>query len=332
MSHTFRATFPALLSLMLLAPVAFSAQAADPAPAQETTPAAPPVERAPLLTRAQEDAVALERQLPKQDLQQLQAGDDSFLALWKPANSGDPQGAIIILPGVGESPDWPDAVGPLRRKFPDVGWATLSISLPEMQDDALLPREPDAAPDAVKADASKDATPTDAEPKEAAADADASNNAEAQALADSAKAAADAERASAEAERVFARIESAISFAQQNKARSIVLLGHSSGAYWAARYLSERPSPAVRKFVMVAAREPANPQPSLLELVPTLKMKTADFIHKNPVQRAATERLQASKRNQGAGFTQIGLLDIAGNNEAEQEQLFRRVRGWVEAQ
>lgn len=323
MSHTLRATFPALLSLMLWVPTAPDAFAADPAPVQDAASAAQPsVERAPLLTRAQEDAVALERQLPRQDLQQLQAGEDSFLALWKPANSGEPQGAVIILPGVGESPDWPDAVGPLRRKFPDVGWATLSISLPEMQDDALLPREPDAPP----ADASKDATAKDAEPKDAKPDATAAD------AASSAEARAQAETAKADAERVFARIESAISFAQQNKARSIVLLGHSSGAYWAARYLSERPSPAVRKFVMVAAREPANPQPSLMELVPTLKMKTADFIHKNPAQRAATERLQASKRNQGEGFTQIGLLDIAGNNEAEQEQLFRRVRGWVEAQ
>jgi hypothetical protein len=60
-------------------------------------------------------------------------------------------------------------------------------------------------------------------------------------------------------------------------------------------------------------------------------MKTADFIYKNQAQRAANDRLQASKRTKGPGFSQIGLIDIAGNNEAEQDQLFRRVRGWVEA-
>jgi pimeloyl-ACP methyl ester carboxylesterase len=324
MSYTFRAMFPALL-LSLIVPCASPVMAADPEPKDAEAAAQAPVERAPLLTRDQEDAIALERQLPRQDLQQLQSGDESFLALWKPANSGDPQGAIIILPGVGESPDWPDAVGPLRRKFPDVSWSTLSLSLPDVQDDALLPREPDAAPTDAKAEAPKDA-PANAAETAKAADADA------QASAEAAKAAADEERKKAEAERIFARIDSAVSFAQQNKARSIVLLGHSSGAYWAARYLSERASPAVRKFVMVAAREPANAQPSLMELVPTLKMKTADFIYKNQLQRAATDRLQASKRAQGPGFAQISLIDIAGNSEAEQEQLFRRVRGWIEAE
>lgn len=326
MPNTFRAVFPALL-LSLTLPCAMPLLAADPAPAEpasaEGAPAAP-VERAPLLTRSQEDAIALERQLPKQDLQQLQAGDESFLALWKPANSDDPQGAVIFVPGAGESADWPDTIGPLRRKFPNVGWSTLSLSLPDVQDEALMPREADtpAAADA-KAEASKDA-PADAATTEAA-------SAEAQAAADTAKAAADAERAKAQAERMFARIDSAISFAQQNKARSIVLLGHSSGAYWAARYLSERQPASVQKFVMIAAREPVNAEPLLLDMVPTLKMKTADFIYKNQAQRAASDRLQASKRTKGPGFSQIGLTDIAGNNEAEQDQLFRRVRGWVEA-
>lgn len=330
MSYTFRATFPALrLSLMLLLPIvpcALPAMAADPAPKEAAPAEQAPVERAPLLTRAQEDAIALERQLPRQDLQQLQAGDETFLALWKPANSDDPQGAVILIPGSGESPDWPDTIGPLRRKFPDVGWSTLSISLPEIQDPALLPREPDAAPADAKPEASKE-TPADAP----AADTTAATAAEAQASADTAKAAADAERDKAEAERVFARIDSAVAFAQQNKARSVVLLGHSGGAWWAARYLSERQPASVQKFVMVAAREPVDAKLSLVDMVPTLKMKTADFIYRNQPQRSATDRLQASKRTKGPGFTQIGLTDIAGNNEAEQEQLFRRVRGWVEA-
>ncbi|NYS41820.1 DUF3530 family protein, partial [Pseudomonas syringae pv. actinidiae] len=136
MSYTFRATFPALfLSLML--PCALPALAADPAPAKDAAAQAP-VERAPLLSRSQEDAIALGRQLPREDQQQLQAGDESFLALWKPANTDAPQGAVIILPGDAESPDWPDTVGPLRRKFPDVGWSSLSITLPDAQDNTPI--------------------------------------------------------------------------------------------------------------------------------------------------------------------------------------------------
>lgn len=326
MSYTHRVAFPALL-LSLLIPCT-PALAADPAPAQENPAQQAPAERAPLLTRSQEDAIALERQLPRQDLQQLQAGDESFLALWKPANTEDPQGAIILIPGAGESADWPDTIGPLRRKFPDTGWSTLSLSLPDVQDEALMPREADPAETAPADAKSEVAKESPAAPAEAAAGA----QTDADASAAEADATAAAERAKARAEQVFARIDSAVGFAQQNKARSIVLLGHSSGAYWAARYLSERHPAAVQKFVMVAAREPADAQPSLLDMIPTLKMKTADIIYKSPAQRAATDRLQASKRSKGPGFTQISLIDIAGNSEAEQEQLFRRVRGWVEAQ
>ncbi|PBP53330.1 hydrolase or acyltransferase, partial [Pseudomonas syringae] len=167
MSYTFRATFPALF-LSLILPCALPAVAADPAPAKDAAADAP-VERAPLLSRSQEDAIALERQLPREDQQQLQAGDESFLALWKPANTDAPEGAVIIVPGDAESPDWPEAVGPLRRKFPDVGWSSLSITMPDPLDNTPGAREPDATP--ADANASK-ATETPKEtPKDASATA-----------------------------------------------------------------------------------------------------------------------------------------------------------------
>jgi len=332
MSYTFRAMLPALW-LALILPCAPSASAADPEPAKDAA-AEPVIERAPLLPRSQEDALALEGRVPQADQQQLQAGDETFLALWKPANSDEPKGAVIIVPGADESADWPDTVGPLRRRFPDIGWASLSLTLPDVQSDFSQPREVEAAPaDAAGTDKPKE-VPKDAAPKDAAAlEADKAAAAEKEAAATAANAAAAEERAKAQAERIFARIESAISFAQQNKARSIVLLGHGNGAYWAARFLSERPSPLVQKFVMVTAHEPLDAKPPLLELIPTLKMKTSDFVYKEQVQarEAATARLQASKRTKSAGFTQVGLTAIPGNEEAEQEQMFRRVRGWIEA-
>lgn len=313
MSHTLRAMFPALLLSLSLTQV-MPAVAADPAPADTAPATAPtdaPAERPPLLSREQEEAQALERRLPAQDLQQLQAGDTTFLALWKPANSDDPQGAVIIVSGAGESVDWPEVVGPLRRKFPDIGWATLSLPLPDTQDPALQAREAEpAANAAAEAPAATEAPATEG----ASPPAD------------------DTAAKAAEAEQIFARIDSAIAFAVQNKARSIVLLGHSSGAYWATRYANERASSQVQKLVMVGAREPIGAVPSLLDLIPNLKVKTADFIYKNRPNGSAEQRLQTSKRTKGPGYTQVGLVDIAGNAEAEQEQIFRRIRGWVEAQ
>ena len=107
MPPDYRLALPALC-LSLILPCAFSVEAADPAPAPADSPAATePTERQPLLERSQEDAAALERTLPAQEQQQLQAGSETFLALWKPANAAEPKGAVIIVPGAGETADSP---------------------------------------------------------------------------------------------------------------------------------------------------------------------------------------------------------------------------------
>jgi dienelactone hydrolase len=141
------------------------------------------------------------------------------------------------------------------------------------------------------------------------------------------------EHAKADAERIFARIDAALAYAEQQSARSIVLLGHGTGAYWAARYLSEKQPSQIERFVMVAAQAPVTAKPGLAELTPTLKLATADIFYMDkPLDRnAALERLQASKRLKGSTFSQVALKALP-NRSAEQEQLFRRIRGWLNPQ
>ncbi|MHC8413402.1 alpha/beta hydrolase family protein [Pseudomonas sp. Hz4] len=323
MPPVYRLALPALC-LSLILPCAFSVEAADTAPAATQIPAdAKPVERQPLLERSQEEANALERQIPAQEQQQLQAGSDTFLALWKPANTADPKGAVIIIPGAGESVDWPQAIGPLRRKLPDAEWSSLSITLPDVQSDAIAPRIVEVATTPKTPDTgSKDSTT--AAPIEQAAGGEAE-------VADKAIAETTEEQANADAERIFARIDAAIAYAEQQSARRIVILGHGTGAYWAARYLSEKQPSQVEKFVMVAAQMPAKAKPELAELTPTLKLPTADIFYRDkPLDRnAALARMQASKRLKASAFSQVSLKALPGNTKAEQEQLFRRVRGWL---
>ena len=159
MPPVYRLALPALC-LSLILPCAFSVEAADPVPAATEKPAEEkPVERQPLLERSQEEASALERQIPAEEQQQLQAGSDTFLALWKPANTADPKGAVIIIPGAGETADWPQAIGPLRRKLPNAEWSSLSITLPDLQSDAIAPRIVEVAPTPKAPDTgSKDST------------------------------------------------------------------------------------------------------------------------------------------------------------------------------
>ncbi|MCT8948958.1 alpha/beta hydrolase family protein [Pseudomonas iridis] len=326
MPSVYRLAMPALC-LSLILPCAFSVNAADPAPAAAAEKSAEekPAERQPLLERSQEEAAALERKVPAQEQQQLQAASETFLALWKPANTADPKGAVIIVPGAGETADWPQAIGPLRQKLPNAEWSSLSITLPDLQSDAVAPRvvEAAAAPKAPET-GSKDATT--AQPIEQAAGGEAE-------VADQVVAETTEEQSKADAERIFARIDAAIAYAEQQSARRIVVLGHGTGAYWAARYLSERQTAQVEKFVMVDAQAPAKAKPPLAELTPTLKLPTADIFYMDkPLDRhAALERMQASKRLKTPAFSQVALRALP-DNKAEQEQLFRRVRGWLNPQ
>lgn len=326
MPSVYRLALPALC-LSLILPCAFSVEAADPAPAATAEKPAEdkPAERQPLLERSQEEAAALERLLPAQEQQQLQAGSETFLALWKPANTAEPKGAVIIIPGAGETADWPQAIGPLRRKLPDAQWSSLSITLPDLQSDAIAPRviEPAAAPKAPET-GSKDSTT--AQPIEQAAGGEAE-------VADQVVAETTEEQSRADAERIFARIDAAIAYAEQQSARSIVVLGHGTGAYWAARFLSERQTPQVEKLVMVDAQAPAKALPPLAELTPTLKLPTVDIFYMDKAldRNAALERMQASKRLKTSAFSQVALKALP-DKKAEGEQLLRRVRGWLNPQ
>jgi hypothetical protein len=326
MLPVYRLALPALC-LSLVLPWAFSVEAADPTPAAAEPPSeTKPLERQPLPERSQEEAIALERKIPRQEQQQLQAGSDTFLALWKAANTADPKGAVIIIPGAGETVDWPQAIGPLRRQLPDAQWSSLSITLPDLQSEAMAPRVVQATPAAKAPDVgSKDSTT--AAPIEQAAGGEAE-------VADKAVAETPDEQSKADAERIFARIDAAIAFAEQQSARGMVLLGHGTGAYWAARYLSERQTAQVERFVMVAAQTPNKAVPELDNLAPSLKLPTADFFYMDkPLDRnAALARLQASKRLKTSAFSQVSLKALPGNNKAQQEQLVRRVRGWFNPQ
>lgn len=321
----------AMICLASLLPLA--AQAADAEKTEPAAEAAAPTPRAPLAERSADDALALERRVPKAEQQMLQADGESFLTLWKPANDSDPKGAVIIVPGAGENADWPNTVGPLRRGFPDVGWHTLSVSLPDLlaeRPQARVEAKPAAEPAAPKGESApaKD-TPADANANVAQATAPEADTAESTDAVE-----ADEHNDESDAERIFARLDAAVAYAQQQKARSIVLLGNGSGAYWAARYLSEKQPPQVQKLVMVAAQTPARVEHDLLSLTPTLKVPAADIYYATRTQDrlAAQERLQASKRQKDSQYRQLSLIAMPGNKAAEQEQLLRRVRGWLSPQ
>ncbi len=103
------------LTLTLLA-LPGMAQESTPEPPAETPETLPPLDQ-----RSELDASNLARQLSAAEQQLLQVGDETVLALWRPANTGEAKGMIILLPDAGESADWPLVISPLRQRLPDAG-------------------------------------------------------------------------------------------------------------------------------------------------------------------------------------------------------------------
>ncbi len=68
----------------------------------------------------------------------LKAGDTEFLAIHTEANEGPGNRAAIILHGIGVHPNWPEVIQPLRSELPDHGWATLSLQMPILANEASL--------------------------------------------------------------------------------------------------------------------------------------------------------------------------------------------------
>ncbi|TCD18780.1 DUF3530 family protein [Pseudomonas sp. IC_126] len=326
-----------LLALLSAATTALSVSATDEPATQETAPAPATIERPPLPSRSDTMAADLLRQLPSAEFVNLTAGFDDFVALWRPANIGEAKGVIILLPGEGESADWPRGIGPLRRGLPDYGWHTLSLSLPDSPSPipAAVPDEPAEPPvEQTEADAEppeEDEPPSEAGylPEETAATPD-----EAPIDAETDEPAEPAVAQPNQAEQIDERIEAALAFARSKQPAAIVLLGQGTGSYWAARYLQQLAPADVRHLLMIQPRQPDEQDEPLARLVAALKLATGDIYYRNSVSQrsAARERLNASRRNSHPAYRQVGLQPLNGDLETGQEQLLRRVRGLLDKQ
>lgn len=319
----------AALSLSLLLPTSSPLQAEESGTVGDQ--GAADLNRPAQTERSADAASALSRHLPDQEQQLLQAGEEPFLALWLPANTAEAHGVVILVAGDGESADWPNVLGPLRRKLPEAGWHSLTLSLPDPQDGMPPASSINPANTAPPADEPINSDETDAAgaTEEPAPAADAVEPAPS--IQNDQPAQDPAER---HAERIKQRISAALELARQRQAKHIVLLGHGSGGYWSTRYLSEEQPADVRSLLLVNVKPAADASPGLDELQASLKLATGDFFYKDQQleRNAAARRVQASKRQEHPAYTQVALKALPGNLEVEQEQLYRRLRGWLTLQ
>ena len=324
------------LCVLAIATTDLGANEAEPTP---EAPAAPPAERPALPSRSETMAAELARQLPTAEVISLQADDETFVALWRPANVAEPKGLVILLPGEGESADWPRGIGPLRRGLPDHGWHTLSVSLPDSPGflppatpEPESPTEEDEQSETAADDDDPQAAPNEAGylPEETATVPDESASESEQAVPDQTPSTEPDKKPLAE--RIDGRIDAALAYARTLQPDMIILLGQGTGGYWAARYLQQLAPADVQHLLLVQPRQPEGQEEPLAQLAPALKLATGDFFYQNgnAARTEARERLNASRRIAHPAYHQVGLTALAGERKVEQEQLVRRVRGWLD--
>lgn len=313
---------PTSFALLLLTLLATTARAEQPVEPLAETP------RPLLPERSEQQAETLRQRLDGREQQMLQTADETFLSLWLPANVATPSGSVIFLPGDALSADDPALAGPLRRRLPDAGWNSLSLTLPDPDGDSLPLRTSSST--AATPPVQKDEDTGEDDSTSLAEEPDETEPATNQSAANSHTSTPE-QRRQAHTERVMARLDAAVAFTRQQGTEPIVLLGQGSGAYWAVAYLERNKSDDLGHLLLVDAQVPAGFEPVLEERLAQLAVATGDFHDSSrpASSKAALARLQASRRAGQQHYTQVALAASA-NPQVQQEQLFRRLRGWLQ--
>jgi pimeloyl-ACP methyl ester carboxylesterase len=66
----------------------------------------------------------------------LEVADNKILALAAESTTGETRGGVILVHGIGAHPAWPEVIQPLRINLPEQGWATLSVQMPILENQA----------------------------------------------------------------------------------------------------------------------------------------------------------------------------------------------------
>ncbi len=157
----------------------------------------------------------LEQELRGKGLVMLEAGGNTFSAIWQPDTSSNTLGAVLIFHGSGQNINWPESIAELSKALSLHGWASLSISLPERVKTAPPQRPtptPSPATDSTAANANSTSEPPE-EPKPKI------------------KTEQDVER------EVRARAKAGMDYLNSQGQYNIVFAGEGLGAARAARYL-----------------------------------------------------------------------------------------------
>lgn len=222
----------------------------------------------------------------------LTSSVEQFYGLQLEQRTGTPQGGVLILHDLGYSPDWPFLLRQTRNYLPEVGWTTLSIDLPTPRERAIGIIPPNA-----------DTETAAQQPAEA-----------------------DWEM------RIMERIASGVANLNQAGLFNIVIVGYGDGAYWGARYLSERMSPEEENGYSLILVDADLTRPELATHIAELAIPTLDLYMNDSVyaHRRANERKAAAARVNHPNYQLVhDALRQGFYGSPSIDRTTRRVWGWL---
>jgi pimeloyl-ACP methyl ester carboxylesterase len=210
----------------------------------------------------------------------MEAGDQRFLGIFTPDTSGTTKGAVILLHGMGVHPNWPDVIYPLRTSLPEHGWATLSIQLPVLNNDAVL----------------KDYLPLIGE--------------------------------------AAPRIEAAVKWLESQDFKTIALVGHSLGATMGAACIATDAPPGIDALAVIgmgtSTIDPKTDNVAHLEQISIPVLDLYGSRDLEGVRKSAKERAGAARKAGNKAYRQIEVEGADHFSVGLEEELVRRVRGWLD--
>jgi hypothetical protein len=221
--------------------------------------------------------------------------DETFLALYRTAQTSAPEGCIILIHGNNEHPDWPNVISPIRMAMTENSWCTLSIEVPDSKTKeslSFINKTEDVNTEIT--DESDTSLPNE--------------------------------------EVVFGRIAASITFANEQGISSISLLGYGTGATYALKYSTENQL-NTGALILVSATMPGTSSPFLAadSLTTSLQPVLDYYIQPNQLdkQYANARRIAMLQRQaQNPIYTQI---KVTSNSQfsIDQKQLIQRIRGFL---
>ncbi len=236
--------------------------------------------------------------------------EESFYGLFLAEETGNPQGAVLILPDIQQHGHWPKMIAPLREYLPRFGWATLSIELPYPPAKVRISRD-------------------QAEPEETSKETTEETTQETTQETTEKTTPASTDAIAAYQQQMRAHINAAINYLKSRNQLNLVIVGYGASASWAIDYAHQQTGKGLTLITIDALNNAWAPE-NIQQQIEKIQVPYLDLIHPDQqlVQRLARQRLKIMRTSGNNQYQQITTANIA-NYKSPENSTTRRIRGWL---